>query len=155
MKRFAAILMLATALSTPLLAQAREVKISATLNDYGGPGAYLAVYVTKPDGSFAQTLWVSGQKVRYLGELRGWAAAASAAGAVNIDGISGASVGSGQTLEVTAELVDAMIDAGYVVHVDTAVEHGGAYADDAVAPLVSAPQTVEGTGYVKTLAIAM
>ena len=155
MKRIAAALMLATALSTPLLAYAREVTISATLGDYAGPGAYMAVYVTNPDGGFAQTLWVSGQKSRYLGSLSGWVAAASAAGEINIDGISGASIGSGQTLEVTVDLVDSMIDAGYNVHVNTAVEHGEAYADDAVAPLASEGQPVKGTGYVKTLSITM
>jgi len=155
MKRVTAILMLATALSTPTLAQAAEVKVSAQLDSYSGPGAYMAVYVTKPDGSFAQTLWVAGQKARYLGSLRGWYASASAAGEVKIDGITGASIGSGQKLEGSVELADSMIDAGYTVHVDTAVEHGKEYTDDAAAPLTSEGQTVAGSGYVKALSITM
>ncbi len=155
MKRITAILMLATALSTPILAQAGEVKVSAQLDSYSGSGAYMAVYVTKPDGSFAQTLWVAGQKARYLGSLRGWIESASAAGEIRIDGITGASIGSGQTLEVSVELADSMIDAGYTVHVDTAVEDEEAHIDDAVAPLSSVGQTVEGSGYVKTLSVTM
>ena len=36
--------------------------------------------------------------------------------------LSGASVGSGETLEVAVELEDALIDAGYEIRIDSAVE---------------------------------
>lgn len=54
---------------------------------------------------------------------------------------------------MTAELADTLLDAGYKIHVDTAVEHGGEYADDAVIDLTSAPASVTGSGYVDSLSV--
>jgi hypothetical protein len=48
-----------------------------------------------------------------------------------------------------------MIDAGYKIHVESAVEHGGEYPDDVVVPITSASQTVAGTGYVASLTVNM
>jgi hypothetical protein len=152
-KKLAAMLMLATALVAPGIAMAREVTVQTNLAHYSGRAAYLAVYVTNPDGSYNSTLWVSGQKSRYLGHLRGWARAASSAGSISLDGITGASVGSGETLTVHANLADTLLDAGYQIHVDSAVEDGGQYTDDAVIALTSAPATTAGTGFVNTLSL--
>lgn len=156
MKKFLAILLLSTALVAPGAALARDVTISTTLANYMGNNAYLSIYLTKPDGSYETTLWVSGSRMRYLGELRGWVSALQQwGGNLSLDGITGASVGSGQTLTIHANLADAMIDAGYQIHVESAVEHGGEYPDDAVATLTSTPQTVNGNGYVSTLSVKM
>lgn len=157
MKKIIAALLLCTALVAPAAALAREVTIDAQLVSYSGPAAYLSVYLTKPDGTYDSTLWVSGTKQRYLGELRGWVSAMRDAGAtsLSLDGITGASVGGGQTLTIKADLADALIDAGYTIHVDTAVEHGGQNTDDAVAPLTSTAQQVNGTGYISTLSVSM
>lgn len=155
MKKLAAMLMLATALVAPATAWARDVTIEAQMVRYSGRPAYLAVYLTDPSGAYQSTLWVSGHKTRYYGTLRGWAQGVSQAGSLNLDGITGASVGGGETLTVHASLADALIDAGYQVHVDTAVEDGGEYSDDAVIAVTSAPGTVDGTGYVSKLSISM
>jgi hypothetical protein len=155
MKKLAAMLMLATALVAPGVAMARDVTIQTSLVQYSGPAAYLAIYLTNPDGSYNSTLWVSGQKSKYYGDLRGWARAASAAGSLNLDGITGASVGGGQTLTVHANLADTLLDAGYQIHVDSAVEHGGQYADDAVIALTSSSATATGTGYVNTISLGL
>jgi hypothetical protein len=157
MKKLIASLLLCTALIAPAAAMAREVTIDTTLIRYSGNAAYLAVYLTKPDGTYDSTLWVSGTKTRYLGDLSGWVSAMRASGAtsLSLDGITGASVGGGQTLTVKADLADALIDAGYTIHVETAVEHGGEYPDDATIPLSSTGGTVDGTGYVSKLSVSM
>jgi hypothetical protein len=156
MKKLLTILMLSTALVAPGAALARDVTISTTMSNYSGNNAYLSVYLTKPDGSYETTLWVSGSKMRYLGELRGWVSALQQwGGSLSLDGITGASVGSGQTLTIHANLADAMIDAGYQIHVESAVERGGEYPDDAVATVTSTSQKVSGNGYVSTLSVKM
>ena len=155
MKKLAAMLMLATALVAPGVAMAKDVTIEAQMVRYSGNSAYLAVYLTDAAGAYQQTLWVSGRKTRYLGELRGWVEGVSKAGSITLDGISGASVGGGQTLTVHADLADALIDAGYQIHVDSAVEDGGAYTDDAVIGLTSGSASVDGTGYVSKLSVVM
>jgi hypothetical protein len=135
MKKLAAMLMLATALATPGIALARDVTIDTTMVRYSGHAAYLAVYLTDPLGAYHSTLWVSGHKTKYYGTLRGWVQGVSRVGSVNLDGITGASVGGGETLTVHADLADTLIDAGYQVHIDTAVEDGGEFTDDAVVDL--------------------
>ncbi|KKB86393.1 hypothetical protein VW29_02155 [Devosia limi DSM 17137] len=155
MKKLAALLMLATALSAPSMAMARDVSIQTSLVQYSGHAAYLAVYLTNPDGSYNSTLWVSGHKTKYYGDLRGWARAVSRGGSLNLDGITGASVGSGDTLTVHANLADTLLDAGYQIRVDSAVENGGQYADDAVIDLTSTPATASGTGYVNTISLGL
>jgi hypothetical protein len=154
MKKIAAALVLATALAMPGLAYAKDLTIEAQIAAYRGPNTFLAIYVTKPDGSYDSTLWVAGQNQRYYRHLRNWVRGISSVGG-NIDGISGASVGAGQTLTVHASLADSMIDAGYQIHVDSAVENGGEYANDVVMPLAQASSGVvaTGTGYVQSLTV--
>jgi hypothetical protein len=156
MKKIAAALLLATALATPSLAFAKDLTISAQIASYRGPNTYLAIYVTKADGTYVSTLWVAGTRTRYLGHLRDWARGISAT-ADTIDGISGASVGSGQTLTINASLADAMIDAGYEIRVDDSVEDGGDYSSDVAIPLTAANSGVAfpGSGYVSTLTVNM
>ena len=93
----------ACALAVPALGQAREVTIATQLKNYGGDGAYLAVYLTDAK------------------HLADWSRL-SAGDAKRLNGVTGASVGAGRTLRVTADLADALIDAGYEIRIDAAVE---------------------------------
>lgn len=156
MKKIAAALMLATALIAPEVAMARDLTITAQVARYRGPGAYLAIYVTDASGAYQSTLWVAGGRVKYYRHLRDWVRGISAAGG-SIDGITGASVGSGQTLTINASIADALIDAGYQVRVDSAVENGGEYSAEIVVPLAQASSgvPVSGPGYVDNLTVSM
>ena len=58
MRTIFAALALTTALTLPGIAMARPVTLTTTLNNYGGDGAYLAIYVTDPKGAYAGTLWI-------------------------------------------------------------------------------------------------
>ncbi len=156
MKKLAAVLMLATAIVTPDLALAKNITITAQMANYRGPGAYLAIYVTDASGAYHSTLWVAGRKAKYYRHLRDWVRGISAAGG-GIDGITGASVGSGQALTVNASVADALIDAGYQIRVDSAVEEAGEYSAEIVVPLeqANAGVPVSGPGYVGSLAVSM
>lgn len=156
MKKLLAALLLGTALVTPVAAQAREVTITTKLINYYGPNAYLAIYVTKPDGAYDSTIWVAGGHARYYRELSGWYRGIASAGG-SIDGITGASVGPGATLTVKTNLSDAMIDAGYQIRIDSAVEHKGAFGSDAVAPISTTDtgKAVSGNGFVKSVTVSM
>mgnify|MGYP003616927697 FL=1 len=112
----------ACALAVPALAHARQVALTTQLKNYGGDGAYLAVYLTDPKGAYAGTLWVAGGKAKYYKHLADWNRL-SAGDSKRLQGVTGASVGAGRTLKVTADLADALIDAGYEIHVDVAVEN--------------------------------
>ena len=127
----------ACALAVPALGQAREVTIATQLKNYGGDGAYLAVYLTDAKGAYAGTLWVAGGKAKYYKHLADWSRL-SAGDAKRLQGVTGASVGAGRTLKVTAELADALIDAGYEIHVDAAVEDMRDSPSDIRVPLTAA-----------------
>lgn len=156
MKKLAVSLSLAGVLALPGLAQARPVTLTTQLHDYGGDAAFLAFYVTDAKGQYKKTLWVAGKKAKYYKNLRDWARG-SGLKASEFDGVSGASVGSGGTLKVTVELADALIDAGYEIRVDSAVEDKRDIPADVRVPLTAggAGKPVAGRGYIKSFAYGM
>ena len=111
----------ACVLAVPALAQARQVTLTTQLKNYGGDGAYLAVYLTDAKGAYAGTLWVAGGKAKYYRHLPDWNRL-SAGDTKRLAGVTGASVGAGRTLKVTTDLADTLIDAGYEIRIDAAVE---------------------------------
>ena len=136
---------------TPLIAEARQVTFETTLKAYGGNGAYVALYLLDGAGKYKGTLWMAGDKTKFYRHLSDWTRA-SGGRLAEVDGITGASVGSGKTLKITVDIADALIDAGYKVHVDTSVEDGADNPSEIVAPLslASSGKAVAGGGYVKS-----
>ena len=149
MKPILAALALTTALTLPALAMARPVTLTTTLNDYGGDGAYLALYVTDASGAYVGSLWMAGGKSKYYEHLTDWHRATGGDPA-QINGITGASVGAGRTLEITLDLADALIDAGYTLHIDAAVEDMRDSPNEIAVPLTAsgAGQAVNGRQYI-------
>lgn len=149
-------LCLAGVIALPGLAQARPVTLTTQLKSYSGDGAYLAIYVTDAAGQYQKTLWVSGKKAKYYKNLRDWARGSGMKQA-EFDGVSGASVGSGRALKVTVELADTLIDAGYEIRVDSAVEDGRDNPADVRTPLTTsgAGKPAAGRGYVQSLTYDM
>lgn len=156
MKKIFATLSLAGVLALPGLVEARPVTLTTQLQNYGGNAAFLAFYVTDANGQYKKTLWVAGQKAKYYKDLRDWARG-SGLKASEFDGVSGASVGSGESLKVTVELEDALIDAGYEIRVDSAVEDMRNTPADVRAPLTTegAGKPLTGRGYVKSFTYDM
>ena len=111
----------ACVLAVPALAHSRQVTLTAPLKNYGGDGAYVAAYLTDAKGAYAGTLWVAGGKAKYYKHLADWNRL-SAADSKRLQGVTGASVGAVRTLKVTADLADALIDAGYEIRIDAAAE---------------------------------
>ena len=146
---------LTAAFMLPCLAQARPLKLTTTLTNYGGDGAYLAIYLTNAQGGYAGSLWMAGRKSQYYAHLSGWHRATGGTSA-EINGITGASVGAGRTLEISLDLADALFDAGYTLHVDAAVEDMRDSPDDVSVPLTTAGAKTPARGrrYVSSLAYA-
>ncbi len=156
MKSLLATLALTTALTLPGIAMARPVTLSTQLNNYGGDGAYLALYVTDPSGAYAGTLWMAGGKSKYYDSLSDWYRATGGDPA-QINGITGASVGAGRTLEITLDLADALFDAGYTLHIDAAVEEMRNSPNEVAVPLTTAGAgtAVKGRRYVASFTYDM
>jgi len=137
MRTLLAALALTTALTAPGLALARPVTLTTTLNQYGGNGAYLALYVTDAQGAYVGSLWMAGGKSKYYEHLTDWYRA-TAGDPAQINGITGASVAAGRTLEITLDLADALFDAGYTLHIDAAVEDMRDSPNEVAVPLSTA-----------------
>lgn len=136
MKSLLASLALTTALTLPGLAMARPVTLTTTLNAYGGQGAYLAIYVRDASGAYAGTLWMAGSRSRYYSDLTEWYRATNG-DTSQINGITGASVGAGRSLEISFDLADSLFDAGYTLHIDAAVENMRASPNEVAVPLTT------------------
>ncbi len=156
MKSLLASLALTTALTAPGLALAKPVTFTTTLNAYGGDGAYLALYVTDAQGSYVGSLWMAGGKSKYYEHLSDWYRATGGDPA-QVDGITGASVGAGRTLEITLDLTDALFDAGYTLHIDASVEDMRDSPNEVAVPLTTegAGQTVRGRRYIASFSYDM
>jgi hypothetical protein len=156
MKSLLATLALTTALTLPGLAIARPVTLTTTLNDYGGDGAYLALYVTDASGAYVGSLWMAGTKSKYYEHLSEWYRA-TGGDPTQINGITGASVGAGRTLEITLDLADALFDAGCTLHIDAAVEDMRDSPNEVAVPLTTegSGQPVRGRRYVASFSYGM
>ncbi|HEX6001881.1 MAG TPA: DUF2271 domain-containing protein [Hyphomicrobiaceae bacterium] len=156
MKSLLAALAVTTALAAPGPAMARPVTLTTTLKNYGGNGAYLALYVTDATGAYKGTLWMAGSKSKYYSHLSGWNRG-SRGTLSDINGITGASVGAGRTLTVTLDLADALFDAGYKLHIDAAVEDMRDSPSEVVVPLSSAGagRPVAGRSYISSFTYDM
>ena len=105
------------------------------------------MYLTDKSGAYQSTVWVAGDRTRYWKHLRTWFSATGGQGA---DGVTGASVGAGRTLTITPDISAAMIDAGYVLHIDAAAEGIGESPNEIQVPLTTAGagQPTAGTGFI-------
>ena len=149
-------LTLTTALAVPNLASARPVTLTTKMASYGGDGAYLALYVTDASGAYLGSLWMAGSKSKYYEHLRDWHRA-TGGNTAEINGITGASVGAGRTLEITLDLADALFDAGYTLHIDAAVEDMRDSPGDVAVPLTTrgAGTPARGRRYVASFSYDM
>jgi Predicted periplasmic protein (DUF2271) len=156
MKTLLAALAVTTALTLPAMALARPVTVTTTLNNYGGNGAYLAFYVTDAQGAYKGSLWMAGGRSGYYQHLTDWYRA-TGGDTAEINGITGASVGSGQALKITFDLSDALFDAGYVLHVDAAAESMRESPSEIAVPLTlkGAGQSNPGRRYIASLVYDM
>ena len=154
MKTLLTALALTTALTGPVLA--RPVTMITNLTQYGGDGAYLALYVTDAQGAYKGSLWMAGGKSKYYEHLSDWYRATGGDSA-EINGITGASVGAGRQLKITLDLADALFDAGYTLHIDAAVEDMRNSPSDVSVPLTTAGagQPVAGRRYISDFSYDM
>ncbi|WP_415233328.1 DUF2271 domain-containing protein, partial [Pseudorhodobacter sp.] len=102
------------------------------------------------------TLWMAGGKSKYYDSLSDWYRATGGDPA-QINGITGASVGAGRTLEITLDLADALFDAGYTLHIDAAVEEMRNSPNEVAVPLTTAGAgtAVKGRRYVASFTYDM
>ncbi|WP_127901360.1 DUF2271 domain-containing protein [Solirhodobacter olei] len=141
---------IAAALTLPYRAEARALTIVTKLNRFGGwSGAYVVLYLLGPGNKYEKTIWMAGRHHWIYHELSAWDRA-NHGNWRGVDGVTGASVGSGQTLTVHTHISDALINAGYSIAVDSKA-YGRPAREDVRIPLTTknSGRLVHTHGYVR------
>lgn len=147
MKSLIAALAISTAMTVP--AFAKTVTMTTNMAQYGGRGAYIALYLTDAQGAFAGTVWMAGGKTRYYRHLTDWSRL-TGGGNIDVSAVTGPSVGSGQNATLSVDMADALFDAGYTLHMDAAAEEMRDSPNEIEVPLTTAGNgtTVLGKNYI-------
>jgi hypothetical protein len=134
----------------------RPVTIDTTLKNYGWQRRLPGDLRDRRQGVYKGSLWMAGGKSKYYQHLSDWQRATGGS-LSEINGITGASVGSGRKLSITLNLADALFDAGYQVHVDAAVEDMRDSPSEVVVPLTTAGagKATSGRRYIASFAYKM
>lgn len=128
----------------------KSYKCLIQLSNYGGLGAYVIVSLIDPQNGYERTLSVSGDEIDWYEDLPEWYAY-HAQSEEDIDGLTGASIQSGGRKVVVLSLDSIILNAGYKLRFETAVEDQKYYAQDIEVALTDSlmGQSLEGTGYIR------
>jgi hypothetical protein len=127
-----------------------QYKCLIQLSNYGGLGAYVIASLVHPQTGYQQTLSVSGDEIDWYEDLPEWYRFYENSGE-DIDGITGASIQSGGRRVVMLSLDSAVLNAGYQLRFETAVENQKYYTQDLEVTLTDsiAGKNLQGTGYIR------
>ncbi|WP_028298530.1 DUF2271 domain-containing protein [Olivibacter sitiensis] len=127
-----------------------KYKCMVQMTNYMGEGAYIVISVIDSKGAYVKTLYVLGSDKKWYPDVKEWYKAYSKKPA-NISAITGASVTGGDRSVNVIEIENAMINAGYKLRFETAVEDKEYYVKDLEIPLTGETLKArnEGTGYIR------
>ena len=120
------------------------------MTNYTGEGAYIAISLINKNGTYNKTLYVLGPDKKWHPDWKEWNKAFKAK-KPNLSGITGASISGGDRTVVTLTLDKTLIDAGYALRFETAVEEKSYFAKDVEIPLTTASLAAktDGKGYIR------
>jgi hypothetical protein len=155
MKNIFAIGTVVASLGVAAPALARPVDVTVEMAVYGGNRAYLAGYLVDPAGKYVGTVMVAGSRDKYFEHLSRWYRLFQRAGQP-VDGTTGASIGTGETMNAHFDIPDSMLNAGYTLRIESAVENQNYFPDDAAVVMEDANNGTakRGTGYIRNVTIA-
>tara|TARA_B100000767_G_C19710751_1_gene512638 strand:- start:304 stop:792 length:489 start_codon:yes stop_codon:yes gene_type:complete len=127
-----------------------NVKCMIQMINYTGEGAYVVISLIDPEGNYEQTLYVQGTDSEWYSEIPEWWKFYGKR-RLEIDAISGATVGGGGRSVNMVKIPSDKIDAGYSIRFETAVEDQEYYADDVQFTLTteSVNSKVNGKGFIR------
>lgn len=132
--------------------QTKNVKCLIQLTNYGGEGAYVVVSLLDADDNYIETLYVGGFEEEWYPDLPEWYDFYNDDWE-SIDGITGASIQSGGRKITSLAIDEDRVNAGYKLRFETSVEDEKYYSKDVEVELTNEiiNQTIEGTGYIRTV----
>lgn len=116
-----------------------DYKCLIQLKNYQGEGAYIVVSIVTAKGEYVETLRVLGDDHEWYPDIKSWYAFRDKnRHQPRLDGVTGASIASGERAVVTFSIAEKYIDKGYDLRFETAVEDKNYHTKDVVVPLTSA-----------------
>ena len=134
-----------------LSAQAQnKYKCMVQMTNYSGEAAYMVVSLINPQGSYLKTLHVFGDNSTYYDALKKWYDFYTAK-KEKVDALTGASITQGDRKTIVLDLDNNLLNQGYKLRFESAVEDQYYYTTDAEVPFTteSLKEKVAGTGYVR------
>lgn len=118
--------------------------------NYSGENAYVVVSLMKPDGKYDRTLSVHGKDEKWYSDIIQWWGHQKKA-KQKIDGVTGASIAGGQRSMSVVKIPSTLINKGYKIRVESAVESQTYHKQDIEFEYKSdnINQKIDGKGYVK------
>jgi hypothetical protein len=130
-------------------AQVTKYKCMLQMSNYAGEGAYVVVSVISPKGEYEKTLYVMGDDKKWYNSLKEWYKVYTKK--PKISAKTGASVTGGDRSITTMEIDNALLNKGYKLRFETAVEDQKYHVDDVEMPLTTEAlaEKAEGKGYIR------
>ncbi|MEO8241942.1 MAG: DUF2271 domain-containing protein [bacterium] len=146
---------LAVGLTVAAAADARSLTIDLKMAGYSGRPAFLVAYVVDGNGRYVSTLYAAGSNGRYFEHFDRWFRMFSRARR-GVDGTTGASMGSGDGTSVSVDVPDSVLNAGYTLRLESAVESQYYVPDEAEVPLDDAHNgsAISGKSYVSSMTVS-
>jgi len=115
-----------------------DYKCLIQLKNYQGEGAYIIVSVVNSKGEYVETLRVLGDDHEWYPDLKTWYAYREKnRHQPRLDGVTGATIGSGERSVVAFSIDKKYIDQEYTLRFETAVEDKSYHSKDVVVQLTS------------------
>ena len=127
-----------------------KYKCMVQMTNYNGEAAYMVVSLIDPQGNYQKTLYVFGDNGKYYDSLKKWFVFYQDK-KEKIDAVTGASITQGDRKTITLNLNKNLLDQGYKIRFESAVEDKNYYTTDAEVPFSSESLKgkTEGSGYVR------
>ena len=127
-----------------------KYKCMVQMTNYNGEAAYMVVSLIDPQGNYQKTIYVFGDNGKYYDSLKKWFVFYQDK-KEKIDAVTGASITQGDRKTITLNLDKNLLDQGYKIRFESAVEDQNYYTTDAEVPFSSESLKgkTEGSGYVR------
>ena len=133
-------------------AKSSTYKCMIQMKGYQGEEAYVVVSLVSKDGKYQKTLSVLGADKKWYPDLPEWHKAHSAK-PTNISTITGASIAGGDRRIVNLEIDDELLNKGYMIRFESAVEDQGYHVKDLEVPFTKEglENKSEGKGFIRSV----
>src|SRR5690554_1307175 len=113
-----------------------EYKCLIQLKNYKGEGAYIVVSLVNLNGEYVESLRVLGDDHEWYPDITSWYAFRDKnRHQPRLDGVTGATIGSGERSVISFKIEEKYIDKGYTLRFETAVEDKSYHTKDVVVQL--------------------